>query len=337
LTAYAGTFEQRSSDLLASVDERLARTLAGVAEAERQRLQAMADHTSALERHGSELLASVDERLARTQAAQADAEQQRLRDWSTWVAQHGQQLEQLAGIWRGELQVLRDDESRRGEAAVQRLGELQAAVTQHLATLGEALEAPLSRLLQTAAEVPQAAAGVIGQLREEVARVSERENLALQERTVLLQQLDALLRGVNQAATEQRAAVEALVASASSVLEGAGEHFSRVVEERAGEVGETAAQVTASAVELASLAEGFAHGVQLFQASTDKLTDSLQRIETSLTRSTARSDEQLAYYVAQAREVIDLSIASQQGLLEHLRQLQARPAQRLALAEGGTA
>jgi hypothetical protein len=35
----------------------------------------------------------------------------------------------------------------------------------------------------------------------------------------------------------------------------------------------------------------------------------------------ARSDEQLAYYVAQAREVIDLSISSQQGVIEDLRRL----------------
>jgi hypothetical protein len=50
----------------------------------------------------------------------------------------------------------------------------------------------------------------------------------------------------------------------------------------------------------------------------------LQRIEGSLERSTTRSDEQLAYYVAQAREVIDLSIASQQGIVDHIRQLQVR-------------
>ena len=40
----------------------------------------------------------------------------------------------------------------------------------------------------------------------------------------------------------------------------------------------------------------------------------------------ARSDEQLAYYVAQAREVIDLSITSQQGLVEDLRRLDSRKA-----------
>ncbi|HYF16923.1 MAG TPA: DUF802 domain-containing protein [Ramlibacter sp.] len=287
---------------------------------------ALEGYAGSFEQRSAQLLAGIDERLARAEAARAAAEQQRLHGWNEWVQQHGRQLEQLAGAWRVEMQALREDESRRGGLAVQRLGELQAAVTQHLATLGAALEAPLSRLLQTAAEVPQAAAGVIGQLREEMARVAERENLALQERSLLLEQLQALLTGVNQAAGEQRTAIQALVDAASAVLHDAGERFSRVVGEQAGQVTDTAAQVTASSVELASLAEGFAHGVQLFQASTDKLTDNLQRIEASLNRSTARSDEQLAYYVAQAREVIDLSIASQQGLLEHLRQLQSRPA-----------
>jgi hypothetical protein len=36
-----------------------------------------------------------------------------------------------------------------------------------------------------------------------------------------------------------------------------------------------------------------------------------------------RSDEQLAYYVAQAREVIDLSISSQQGIVDDLRRLRS--------------
>ena len=34
----------------------------------------------------------------------------------------------------------------------------------------------------------------------------------------------------------------------------------------------------------------------------------------------ARSDEQLAYYVAQAREVIDLSLMSQKQIVEDLQQ-----------------
>jgi len=40
-----------------------------------------------------------------------------------------------------------------------------------------------------------------------------------------------------------------------------------------------------------------------------------------LDNSLARSDEQLAYYVAQAREVIDLSMLSQKQIIEEMQQL----------------
>ena len=48
---------------------------------------------------------------------------------------------------------------------------------------------------------------------------------------------------------------------------------------------------------------------------------SLQSVEGAINQSMARSDEQLAFYVAQAREVIDLSISAQQGIVEDLRKL----------------
>ena len=92
--------------------------------------------------------------------------------------------------------------------------------------------------------------------------------------------------------------------------------------------------MNASAVELASLGEAFGQSVAQFSASNDKLMDTLQRIEGTLQQSMARSDEQLAYYVAQAREVIDLSISSQQGLVEDMRRLRAQTA---AAPEGSAA
>jgi len=278
-------------------------------------------------------LADADRLLAQSQ----ELVRSRSETEARWLEQHAQRMDQVAGLWRTELAALRAQEDQRGQAAVDRLGELQAAVAQHLASLGAALEAPMTRLLQTAAEVPQAAAGVIAQLRQEMSRVSERDNLALQERTVLLERLGSLLQAVQQTTGEQRAATEAMVASASSVLERAGLQFADAVATHAGQAGDMAAQVGGSALELSSLAEAFGQAVQLFQASNDKLTESLQRIEASLLRSTARSDEQLAYYVAQAREVIDLSIASQQGLVENLRQLQPRPGKAMALADAGAA
>jgi hypothetical protein len=66
--------------------------------------------------------------------------------------------------------------------------------------------------------------------------------------------------------------------------------------------------------------------VQGFHAGNDKLVASLASIEAALERSTARSDEQLAYYVAQAREVIDLSILSQKQIIEELQRAAGRRA-----------
>src|SRR5690606_6238129 len=91
------------------------------------------------------------------------------------------------------------------------------------------------------------------------------------------------------------------------------------------QVDEVSARVAASAIELSSLGESFSHGVGLFNSSSEKLVLSLQSIEGAIGQSLTRSDEQLAYYVAQAREVIDLSISSQQGIVEDLRRLQGKP------------
>ena len=44
-------------------------------------------------------------------------------------------------------------------------------------------------------------------------------------------------------------------------------------------------------------------------------------IEDSMEQAHSRSDEQMGYYVAQAREVIDQSTLSQRELIEELRQL----------------
>ncbi|TFZ08895.1 hypothetical protein [Ramlibacter humi] len=254
--------------------------------------------------------------IAQTQA------RERAENESRWLEEQRKRMGELSALWHSELGSLRQEESQRGDAAVQRLSELQGAVAQHLATLGAALEAPITRLLHTASEVPQAAAGVIAQLREEMSSVTERDNLALQERTLLLERLGALVGSLEQAAGEQRTAIEAMVASATSVLEQSQQRFTQALDAQAAQAAEASTQATASAVELAAVADSFGESVRLFQVSHEKLTDTLQRVEATMQKSTARSDEQLAYYVAQAREVIDLSIASQQGLMDSLRQLQ---------------
>ncbi len=352
-------FEQRTTTLLASLEQTVEKTQADQAVADQQRLagwsqsmegmasrlaeqwQQVGEQTAQQQRGVCQALegaaAQLTERMTE-QVHQALGGAARLMDQSDallhtrieaeaqWAETQAQRMDALAGVWRTELVALRDAEAARGQAAVERLDALQAAVAGHLATLGSALEAPLTRLLQTASDVPQAAAEVITQLRQEMTHLSERDNAALAERTAMMEQLGVLLQSVNEAAGQQRAAIESLVGSAASVLEQAGQEFAQALGAQAGKVDEVSAHVAASAVELSSLGESFGHGVELFTASNEKLMDSLQRIEGAIGQSMSRSDEQLAYYVAQAREVIDLSISSQQGIVEDLRRLNGQMA-----------
>ena len=104
------------------------------------------------------------------------------------------------------------------------------------------------------------------------------------------------------------------------MLDRVGSQFTEQVGAESAKITAVATQVTGSAVEVASLSEAFGFAVQLFSEANEKLIANLQRIEGSLDKSLLRSDEQLAYYVAQAREIIDLSIMSQQRIVEDLQQ-----------------
>ena len=261
--------------------------------------------------------------LQTLRAEEATRQQAAVDRLATLQTELATQLQALRAEEATHLQTLRSEEAARGQAAVQRLGELQAAVTEHLATLGTSLEAPMSRLLETASEAPKAAAEVIGQLRQEMSRLTERDNLALQERTELVAHISSLLQNVQQTTGEQRAAIESLVASATTVLNQTGAQFAQTLGAQAGRADEQTAQMATSAAELAALGQAFQQGVALFSSTNEKLVDGLQRVEGAIGQHMARSDEQLAYYVAQAREVIDLSISAQQGIVEDMRSLRA--------------
>ncbi len=248
----------------------------------------------------------------------------RMQSEAAWTAQQGVRMDDVLAIWRTELAALRDAEAQRGLAAVDRLGELQSAVAAHLTTLGTALEDPITRLIETASEAPKAAAEVIGKLRQEISSSVARDNELLEERSRIMATLNALLEAINHASVEQRAVIDSLVASSAQALNQAGVHFSATVDGEAAKLSDIAASVTSSAVEVSALSETLGFAVNGFSDANEKLIASLQRIEGAMDKSTARSDEQLAYYVAQAREIIDLSITSQKEIVEQLRQLPSR-------------
>ena len=266
-----------------------------------------------------ELLDTVNEAQGAAQHDMAEREQQRLAKWS-------EALEAMAASLRNEWQ-------QAGVQALEQQQQICHTLEQTARNMSQQAEAhtrdtiaEIARLVQTASQAPQAAADVIAELRQHISEGMARDNAVLEERGRIMQTMGTLLETLNHACGEQRAAIDALVSSSAALLESAGSRLNEQVAAETGKMDAAAAQLTASAAEVSSLGEAFGFAVQLFSESTDKLLAQLKGIEGALGKSLARSDEQLAYYVAQAREVIDLSIMSQKQVIEGLQQVSTQQA-----------
>lgn len=278
--------------------------------------------TAQVEANANKTLEQASQLIERSEAL-VDA---RLASEERWASEYAQRMEQTVQTLRTELGALRTDEAARAMAAVDRLDELQSTVATHLTTLGTALEEPIARLIETASEAPRAAAEVIGKLRNEVANSAARDNELLEERGRILSTLGTLLDGINHASAEQRGVIDAMVTSSAAALNHVNEQFTASVDAQADKLADITANVAGSAVEVSALSASFSQAITIFADANEKLIANLQRIEGALDKSMARSDEQLAYYVAQAREIIDLSMTSQKAVFDELRHLPARKA-----------
>ncbi|MFP1680640.1 DUF802 domain-containing protein [Alloalcanivorax sp. C16-2] len=342
---------QQQAEHAARVEEQLARTTEAFQASTEQAAGQWRDHLEQQGHAAGELVARLDQALARHgeafratagelldgQRQSQDTQRQQagelLRDVGATLQGHqdgfqqavrqlldGQRqgLEQLTARTGEQLAALRDQEQARGEAASQRLAELEATASRHLTELGTALEAPMTRLIETASETPKAAAEVINELRAEMTRNSERDNALLEERQRLVSELDRLLGAQRQAAEAQREAVESLIVDAGGALRAVSDTFTDQVERQSTQLETLAGDLTGGAREMASLGEAFGAAVARFGEANEGLLDTLQQVEGALTRSAERSDEQLAYYVEQAREVIDLSLSAQKDVIDAL-------------------
>jgi hypothetical protein len=251
--------------------------------------------------------------------------QARMASEQAWLDTQGERLEQLTTALTAELGKLVSQEELGHAAAVNRLAELESTVAGHLVQLGEGLQAPMTRLIETASETPRAAAEVIGLLRAEITNNVERDNQLLAERQRVMEELNALSGSLEQAATGQREAVEKLVDSSAGLLQDISSRFGEHILAEVTKMSEASANVAGGATELSSLGEAFSLAVELFSSSNETLVEHLARLEESMERSNARSDEQMAYYVAQAREIIDQSMLSQKEIMEDLQRLSRRP------------
>ncbi|QVQ27800.1 DUF802 domain-containing protein [Achromobacter deleyi] len=283
--------------------------------------QLASDHRQALEtaaatfgQHSATLLETLDQSHATLQTALAANDEARLAAWTG-------KLSAMADALRAEWEQAGANTASQQQQICDTLSLTAQDITSQTQAHASDTIAEIGRLVQAASEAPRAAAEVIGELRQKLSDSMVRDNDMLEERNRLLETLGTLLDAVNHTAAEQRTAVDSLVASSADMLDRVGAQFTDKVEAETGKLTDVAALVTSSAVEVASLGESFSVAVQSFGESNDKLMAHLQRIEAALDKSIARGDEQLAYYVAQAREVVDLSMMSQKQIVENLQQL----------------
>ncbi|PQV54412.1 DUF802 domain-containing protein [Paraburkholderia sp. BL21I4N1] len=361
LAAAAASFEQHSVSLLANVGESHANLQTALGARDEQRLAAWTEQLGTMTAALNEKWEQTGERTASRQQEICATLAQTARDIAAQTQMHASatiaeigrlvdaaaeapkaaanlrtelaaQDQQRLATWTEKLDsmavALSEKWEQAGERTASRQQEICATLEQtardiaaQTQTHASATIAEIGQLVQAASEAPKAAAEVVAELRQKLSDSMVRDTAMLQERARLLETLETLLDAVNHASTEQRTAVDALVATSADLLERVGTRFTDKVEFETGKLGDIAAQVTGSAVEVASLGEAFGGAVKVFGESNDKLVTHLERIEAALDKSLARSDEQLAYYVAQAREVVDLSVMSQKQIVEDLQHL----------------
>ncbi|WP_175770599.1 DUF802 domain-containing protein [Burkholderia anthina] len=359
LTAQAATFEQRSNDLLSTIRDSHTGLQAQLAARDEERLSTwnaslaematkLGDEWQRAGVHSAGRQQEICDALAQTTrelTAQAATFEQRsndllstIRDSHTGLqAQLAARDEARLSAWNASLAAmaaaLRDEWARTSAQAETRQQDICDTLTRTANDITAQAQVhasdtinEISRLVQAASEAPKAAADVVAELRQRLSDSMVRDTEMLEERGRLLATLETLLGAVNHASTEQRTAIDALVSTSADLLDRVGARFNDTVDAETRKLDSVAAQVTAGAVEVASLGDAFGAAVQVFGESNDKLLTHLQRIEAALEKSLARSDEQLEYYVAQAREVIDLSMMSQKQIVEDLQHLAGRRA-----------
>lgn len=282
------------------------------------------------------LVASVNKSMATALTEMQSSSTQLLSGFTEtkeqWAQQQQSSAKELSSAVREELVKLRDDESKRGEAAVAHLGQLETTVATQLAALGLALEEPMTQLIETASQTPKAAADVIEKLRGEMTKNFERDNDLLSERTRLMEQLDTLSKTLEASSTGQRDAIDALIERSADTLSQVGNQFSERLEGESSKLAGVVDHFASSSADMASLGDAFNAAVMMFSESNKELVENLSSIESALEKSTSRSDEQLAYYVSQAREIIDHNLLSHQQIITALH---AKKPEQLRVNEAG--
>ena len=326
--------QQFSQNLLTNTDQQFQQLLQQQVQAENKRqltlssvfdahskslLSTTATINTNLEQQISQSTSKLTELLSNTESLINSRQQAE----SQWLEQHSQRMVDIEQTLESSLQHLRSDEELRAGKALERLAQLEGTVTEHLSNLGQALEEPMSRMIEIASETPKAAAEVISQLREEISKNIERDNSLLEERQRTMQQLSSVSEQLHKTQTDQSQAIQSMVERSATMLSDLSEKINQQFEQELSTLSNSANTVVESSIELSSLSEGFSQAINHFSETNTALVGNLQQLEQRAENNQSQNNEQLNYYVAQAREVIDHSLASQQAIIQQIHQLSA--------------
>lgn len=187
------------------------------------------------------------------------------------------------------------------------------------ATAREQLEALSAQLAGTSREV----LGAVDRVSADAVGGLQHNRALLEQHRALLASVSGLTGALEQDAARYRAVIDELAAGSARTLAEASTRFDEQLGAGSRQLVDAADHFSASAIELATLGESMAEAVARFETAGSQLHDTLTRVEQAMGDAAGRSDEQLAYYVAQAREVIDHSVSAQQQLIEQVRQISA--------------
>jgi RNA binding exosome subunit len=207
------------------------------------------------------------------------------------------------------------------EKALVSIGRLDEVVKEQLVELGAGLGSSLQGVVESAEKAPRAAAEVLGKLQGRVEDQIQRENALLEERMILLEGLGEVATQLRGAAGAHGEAISAMTLKADQQLKQVAEHSRDELEQTRNELREAAELIGVGGHEMSVLTEMFSQAVSEYRTSNEQLLGGLDRVEEALSHAGERSDQQLNFYVSQAREILDHSMLSQKEVFDELKHL----------------
>ncbi len=242
------------------------------------------------------------------------------RDQSEQIASAVDNLSKsLATTFSDELQDLRQAEEARGQQALLGLESLKEKLADRFSSLGKKLEQPMSSLLQSVTETPESVNELLREVRGVMSRSQEQETALIHERELLLSKLDDLSGSITEMTSTQSQAVVKLVEASEEQVKKLDTQLGEQVQAEQQRLENMIELSNSGSQELALLSSTLVQAVQGLIDSNSSFVETMIGLQTSLEKADQRGNEQLQYYVEQAREIIDHNLSTHQQILDSYR------------------